>query len=198
MEGRIIALTGPSGAGKTTLGTRLSLEKNIPVPKHTTTRKIRKDDIIGFHRYLNHPEYANYYYHNDFFLSSGDGEKIKQEYGNFYGILNQDCLPLLSEYGKILIYVSYKDIYTLSQKQDYQVDILNLSFSDIEKGVRNRLETDKFKEMNQKEIEKRIACALDYQINQLPSIEKYLTASIYTDQYGIEETYEMACKILKI
>ena len=53
----IIAIMGPSGAGKTTLGEKLSTRLEISIPKHCTTRNKRIDDQEGFYRYLEHKEY---------------------------------------------------------------------------------------------------------------------------------------------
>lgn len=55
-EKSIIAVTGPSGAGKTTLVNELSKRHNLAVPKHCTTREPRGDDN-GLYRYLTHEEY---------------------------------------------------------------------------------------------------------------------------------------------
>lgn len=86
----IIAIMGPSGAGKTTLANNLVLKNGVVIPRHTTTRSKRKDDEDGFYRYLMHDEYKELYDQGLFFISSGDGNEIKKENGNFYGVLKSD------------------------------------------------------------------------------------------------------------
>ena len=69
----IIAVMGPSGAGKTTLANNLVLKNSVVIPRHTTTRHPRKDDEQGFYRYLTHDEYSKMYNEGLFLISSGDG-----------------------------------------------------------------------------------------------------------------------------
>lgn len=195
---RIIAITGPSGSGKTTLGNRISCENRIVVPKHCTTRKPRNDDKQGFYRYLTHLEYANCYIENEFFISSGDSKIIKEENGNFYGILNQDIVPVIEREKTVLIYISYKDVVDLLKKQDYQIDILHLTFQDIEIGVRSRLEKDFSRFITDEEIDKRISTAMYYETKILPTIQALLKNTIYTDKLNVDDTYKEAIKILKL
>ena len=79
----IIAITGPSGAGKTTLGDLLVARHDIAVPYHCTTRDRRSDDKDGFYRYLSHEEYSELLQQGKFLLSSGDGPVVSKQYGNF-------------------------------------------------------------------------------------------------------------------
>ena len=88
---RIIAITGPSGAGKTTLGNLLKERNSYSIPRHCTTRNRRSDDAPDFYRFLTHEEYNDKLQNGEFILSSGDGPEVKKEYGNFYGVLRQDC-----------------------------------------------------------------------------------------------------------
>ena len=72
MKEIIIAITGPSGIGKTTLGNKLKEKNGFMTPIHSTTRAARADDEKGFYRYLSHDEF-NYYVRNKQFLFwSGD------------------------------------------------------------------------------------------------------------------------------
>ena len=66
MEKIIIAITGPSGAGKTTLGNRLISMDDFLTPVHTTTREPRNDDEIGFYRYLDHLQFRQKVELNEF------------------------------------------------------------------------------------------------------------------------------------
>lgn len=58
--------------------------------------------------------------------------------------------------------VSYKDLERILflQKNGYNINIVNLTFIDIEKGVRARIDTNERK-LTQLDIYKRIQCALN-------------------------------------
>lgn len=88
----MIAIMGPSGGGKTTLGDKLYERHEISIPIHCTTRNPRNDDRTGFYRYLSHEEYNNLLCMQKFLISSGDGLIVKKEFGSFYGILIEDCI----------------------------------------------------------------------------------------------------------
>ena len=94
---RIIAIMGPSGAGKTTLGDLLVSRNGFSVSKHATTRNRRSDDKEGFYKYFSHEEYRILVENNAFFITSGDGPVVSEEYGNFYGVLKQDCLSVFNK-----------------------------------------------------------------------------------------------------
>ena len=191
----IVAIMGPSGAGKTTLGDLLVLGNQFKVPKHCTTRKHRSDDKIGFYRYLSHEEYDKLFLENNFLISSGDGPEIKKEYGNFYGVLKEDCIEALSESDKIIIYVSYKDIEQIIElkKQGLNIDIVGITFSDIEKGVKERLLSDTNRNHSEEDILRRISIAISDNEKYRKLLEEHSKTIIYTDILGIEETYQKVC-----
>lgn len=198
-EKRIIAIMGPSGAGKTTLGNLLSKKNNIVVPRHVTTRNKRCDDADGFYRYVSHEEFNQYNLNGEFLLFSGDGPIISPIYGNFYGVLNKDCNQAWQISRDILLYTSYKDIETLiSLRKKYDVQILNITFNDISNGVRNRLINDKNRDSTKQDIESRIYWALSDEKHYRKIIDNNSNGVIYTDIYGIDETYDKACRILKL
>lgn len=196
-EKRIIAVTGPSGSGKTTLVNKLSERYNFIVPKHCTTRNQRNDDN-HLYRYLTHEEFANYVHQGKFFLASGDGPKVKKEYGNFYGILIEDIEESWKISNTIIIYVSYKDLELLGKYKEngFNIDIIDLSFTNIEQGVRTRLENDKNRNHTKEDIEKRTKCAVEYEKKYAKTIEKYAKIRIYTDILDIESTYKKVCEEL--
>ena len=196
---KIIAIMGPSGSGKTTLGTNLQKRNNIIVPRHTTTREKRNDDTLGFYRYITHSEYQSRYLNGEFLISSGDSQIISKEYGNFYGVLKKDSDLAFSESDAILLYTSYKDINNLILLRDiYEIIILNLTFTDIAKGVRSRLETEKLRNHTLQDIEKRIYWALKDDNDYRNLVDKNSTLIVYTDIDNIEETYAKVCKTLKL
>lgn len=195
----IIAITGPSGAGKTTLGDKLNNFSYIGIPRHCTTRRKRADDRDGFYRYLTHKEYKNLYENGEFLLSSGDGPEISEKYGNFYGVLIDDCIETWKLYSIIILFVSYKDLNTLIKLKEkgLNVDIINLTFNNIEKGVKNRLH-DKKREHSEDEIINRVKCAKEYESMYSEDIRKHSTSVIFTDVLNIEETYEEVVKKLEL
>jgi len=197
---RIIAITGPSGAGKTTLGDLLVLRNGIGVPYHCTTRSKRSDDKAGFYRYLIHEEYDQLLSENKFLISSGDGPIVKKEYGNFYGVLKSDCFDAFEKSNDIILFVSYKDIDQLVdlKKQGLNIDIIGITFSDIEKGVRQRLINDSLRDHTESDINRRIAIAISDNEKYRQKLEKYAKTIIFTDVLNIEETYEKVSKELQL
>lgn len=191
----IIAITGPSGAGKTTLGDKLSFRQEIVIPRHCTTRLRRSDDRDGFYRYLIHDEYRKLLEENKFLISSGDGSVVKKEYGNFYGVLTDDCLDAWEKSNVIILFVSYKDIEALIalKKQHLDVDIVNLTFNDIEKGIASRLTNNSKRNHTQNDIKNRIQCALSDTEKYGKALTLYAKTIVYTDILGIEQTYNKVC-----
>lgn len=199
MDKEIVAIIGPSGSGKTTLGFNLSLKNKIEIPRHVTTRDRRKDDFPGFYRYFTHDEYLYYYNNGQFIISSGDNTIISKKYGNFYGVLYNDCIESWKLSDTILLFSSYKDINTLNQlREKYDVKILNITFINIVEGMKNRLVNNHERNHTKEDIDKRIASALKDYENYNDLVQKYSDASIYTDILNIHETYEEACNILKL
>lgn len=191
----IIAIMGPSGAGKTTLGEKLSTRQEISIPRHCTTRFIRSDDQEGFYRYLGHEQYNELLQHGKFLISSGDGPEVKREYGNFYGVLTEDCISAWNKSNVIVLFVSYKDIESLIslKKRDINVDIVNLTFTDIEKGVKDRLLNNLMRNHTESDIRNRVKCALDDSEKYGKALTLYAKTIVYTDIYNIEQTYEKVC-----
>ena len=196
----IIAITGPSGVGKTTLGNKIITNNEIVIPYHCTTRKRRNDDVDGFYKYLSHEEYSKLFHLRRFLISYGDSNIISVENGNFYGVLKEDCIQSWQNNDIILLFVSYKDIYTLIdlKNKGLTIDIINLRFHDIKNGVTNRLSNDILRNHTIEEINKRVYSALNDN-NQYGSIvDKYAKCTIYTDINNEEETYTEVCDKLKI
>ena len=196
----IIAIMGPSGAGKSTLGNKLLENKNITLPKHSTTRAKRSDDKEGFYRYLTHDVFRKLVENDEFLISSGDGLEVKKEYGNFYGVLLEDCYDAWKKSDIILLFVSYKDIGQLQRLREngINVEIVNLTFIDIETLVEQRLRNDFSRNHTERDIKSRVRWALLDDEKYCPELKKYATTTIYTDIFNIEETYEKVVKELKL
>ena len=75
---RMLAIMGPSGAGKTTLANNLVERLELAIPRHCTTRAPRDDDMVDFYRYLTHSEFEGYFQLKKFLLWSGDGPEIRK------------------------------------------------------------------------------------------------------------------------
>jgi len=194
-EKKIIAIMGPSGVGKTTLGDKLVENNKVVIPRHCTTRLPRKDDGNGFYRYLTHEEYDKYLKQGKFLISSGDGPEVKKEYGNFYGVLIQDLVDAWSVNSIVVIFVSYKDIYTLMSLKETGLDIniVNLTFTNIEKGMTDRLNNNPLRNQTATDVNNRIKSALSDYERYGNIVNSQAQTSIYTDILGIEETYKKVC-----
>lgn len=195
VNNRIVAIMGPSGAGKTTLANNLSNRLNLVIPRHCTTRNPRKDDEVGFYRYLSHEDYKREFDDGKFLISSGDAIEIKREYGNFYGVLKSDCLDAWDKSDTIILFTSYKDIMRLTELKrcGISVDIVNLTYTDIEQGVKSRLIGNMDRNHSKEDIESRIRCALNDTHRYKDELLEYAKISIFTDKFDIEETYEKVC-----
>ncbi len=196
----IIAIMGPSGAGKTTLGERLSTRNEIAIPKHCTTRLPRNDDIEGFYRYLKHSDYKQLYEQRKFLISSGDGSVIEKEYGNFYGVLYNDCIQAWENSDVLVLFTSYKDIERLQdlKRQGMDIDIVNLTFQNLEEGILNRLLNSDVRNHTQKDIEHRVRSAVSDNDKYSEALRMYAKTIVYTDVLDIEETYNKVCGDLDI
>ena len=196
----IIAITGPSGVGKTTLGEKLASNEEITIARQCTTRKKRSDDKDGFYRYLSHEEYKKLYDSGEFLISSGDSSIISREYGNFYGVLINDCIDAWKNSDIIILIVSYKDIDRLVElkRKGLDIDIVNLCFNDLEFGISERLNNDIRRNHSESDIHSRINSAKTDQEKYGEAIRLFAKCTVYTDILDIEETYNRVCTALKI
>lgn len=190
MEQLIIAITGPSGIGKTTLGNNLRNYNGFVVPIHSTTRSKRIDDEEGFYRYLTHREFSEFVVTNQFFLWSGDDVIVNEAYGNFYGILNKD-FGLVADASRVVIYVSYKDIGHLNKliSMGLNIKIVNLVYSDLEGNMSKRLMSAK-RMYSEQEINKRITNAVEYEDKYGDFLSTCDTLKLYGDIDNSDVVYE--------
>ena len=196
----IIAITGPSGAGKTTLGDKLVLYNDIVIPHHCTTRAKRPDDKEGFYRYLSHDEYRRLQEDDKFLITSGDGPIVIKEYGNFYGVLKQDCVDCWENHDVILLFVSYKDLFRLLElkQEGYNIDIINLTFNDLKNGIKTRLISDVRRNHSEGDILRRIESALMDEKKYGVLLRTYAKCVIFTDIDDINQTYIKVNNVLKL
>lgn len=194
MKKIIIAITGPSGVGKTTLGNQLIKKDDFVTPVHTTTRKPREDDEEGFYRYFKHAEFKREVESKNFLFWSGDNYIIDEKYGNYYGILNNDYNEV-SYYDKLIFFISYKDIEAIFRLKNagYNIEIVNLAYLDIDKSMEQRLFIGG-RNHSPEDIRRRINCAKSYEQMFAKKIEDYNILKVYTDLYDIDETYNIVKK----
>ncbi len=195
---RMLAIMGPSGAGKTTLANNLVERLELAIPRHCTTRAPRDDDMVDFYRYLTHSEFEEYFQLKKFLLWSGDGPEIRKEYGNFYGILKEDCLSSLEKSDTIILFTSYKDIDRLVSLKaaGISIRIINLTFRNIEAGVRDRLIGNTERNHTFRDINSRIYNALLDDKNYRKKLDRYADITIFTDVFDTEDTYQEVAKRL--
>ncbi len=190
----IIAITGPSGVGKNTLGDKLVDKEEFVIPRHTTTRSYRSDDADGFYRYLTHDEFKSEVILDNFLYWSGDNTIIDKKYGNYYGMLKTDY-NIVSKNSRIIIFISYKDIDSIFylKKMGYNIEVVNLLYSDIEKNIKNRLSNIN-RNHSVEDIKRRVECAINYEKQFRQKLDSYDVLKIYTDLYDADETYNIVKK----
>ena len=196
---RIIAIMGPSGSGKTTLADNLANRHNFCIPRHCTTRLPRSDDKINFYRYFTHEEYKHKFDSGEFLISSGDGPIIDKKYGNFYGVLKEDCIYSFQRSDTIILFTSYKDIDRLIslERIGFNIKIINLTFKDIEQGVRCRLIGNSDRDHTMSDINRRIDSALSDNDKYRQKVDCYADLTLFTDVFNIEETYNKVYQKIK-
>jgi len=195
---KIIAITGPSGSGKSTIASLLCENLGAVIPKHCTTRKPRKDDAKDFYRYLTHDEFNSYLNNNSFLIASGDAETVAKENGNFYGVLYEDYNNCLLKNDLIIIFASYKDIDKLEKlkKSEANIIIINLTFSNIESGIKSRIDNNPMRNHRPNDIIKRIESAQEDNLKYGKKVRKLAECNVYTDLLSIDETFNVIVSCL--
>lgn len=194
---QVIAITGPSCSGKTTLGNNLKAILGYIVIKQTTTRLQREDDDINEFRYITHDEFAELVKNNKFYVWSGDSNIIDKENGNFYGILQEDIDSLDDDDSTIIMYISYKDVEQIREKNMYNTRIINLKIVDFDRIMSARM----YKNVNRSkmgidEFNKRLKSAKEYD-KMFSKILSQYTYEIETDNMTNQEVFDKVLKIIR-
>ncbi len=186
----IVMITGPSGAGKTTLGDYLKKNLGYVIPMHCTTRGRRSDDQDGFYRYLLHDEYAELYDNNKFLISSGDGDIIDKDHGNFYGILKDDFEKNYID-NNIVLFVSYRDIERIMElNKSFNIILINLKYRNIKGGIISRISSNS-RNHTYEQIINRVANAIKLEKEYGNIVEQFATMTIYTDEVDLPEMFRI-------
>lgn len=187
---RLIAITGPSGAGKTKLIEKLKNDCIIGIPKQTTTRSPRTDDNKNLYRYISIEKFIEDQRNNKFAISSGKHERR-------YGFYKSDIMSELEKYNTILMVVSYKEIEQI-KKLRMTVNIVTLTFSgNIGNYVKNRIK-ERTMYYNPLDLEIRARYAEYEHDKYFENIYQESDIVIYTDLHGLNETAEIVKNRLKL
>lgn len=187
---RLIAITGPSGAGKTKLIEKLKNDCIIGIPKQTTTRSPRTDDNKNLYRYISIEKFIEDQRNNKFAISFGKHERR-------YGFYKSDIMSELEKYNTILMVVSYKEIEQI-KKLRMTVNIVTLTFSgNIGNYVKNRIK-ERTMYYNPLDLEIRARYAEYEHDKYFENIYQESDIVIYTDLHGLNETAEIVKNRLKL
>lgn len=187
---KIIAVTGPSCAGKTTITQKIFKEYGFVIPRHTTTRAPRCDDTVGFYRHITFEEFNVYLREDKFLIASSDGVRG-------YGILKSDCEDAWCFSDTIILNVSYKDIQQLNLLP-YKVQVVVLTFKDIVDGIKARMTKLSDRLHSPEDVDYRIESAQKDCEQYFSALKKYATVIAYTDTMSESETYSFVTKALKL
>lgn len=151
-DGLLVVISGPSGAGKGTICSRLKEEfKDLKVSVSATTRKPREGEEEGISYFFINEEDFIKRINNDEFL------EYAKVYGNYYGTPKSEVFRQLEEGNDIILEIDIQG--ALQVKKNYPkgvfIFILPPSLSELNKRIENR-GTD-----SKEVIMKRMQCAYD-------------------------------------
>lgn len=185
---KVIAITGPSGAGKTTLSNFLREEYKFPFPVHTTTREKRNDDEQNFYNYITIDDFLKKVANNEFLFYSG----YKNRY---YGILKKDYYDALNKNDGIIININYMDLDQIKEfKENENMIIIQLTFKNLESMIRKRTET---RGQKKEDTDFRVEVALRNEEKFQSKINECADIVCYTDEMDFEEEKEYILKEVK-
>tara|TARA_B100001996_G_C18633265_1_gene582633 strand:+ start:237 stop:872 length:636 start_codon:yes stop_codon:yes gene_type:complete len=140
-EGIIVVLSSPSGAGKTTLAKKISLNNNFFISVSHTTRKPRANEING----------SDY-----FFVSKNEFEELIKKnnfleyakvFNNYYGSLKRTVIEKLKKGNNVIFDIDWQGTEQIKQKNlQYKIItifILPPSKNELFKRLLNRDQKDK-------------------------------------------------------
>ena len=140
-EGMVVILSSPSGAGKTTLVKKISLENNFFISISHTTRKPRANEVNG----------SDY-----FFVSKEEFEKLIREkkflehakvFNNYYGSLKDTVINRLNMGEDVIFDIDWQGTEQIKEKKlkykTITIFILPPSKKELFKRLMNRDQNDK-------------------------------------------------------
>lgn len=187
MSKTIIAITGPSGTGKTVLSKFLRNQYGYPFPIHTTTREKRPDDEPNFYRYISRQEFRQKIEQGLFLFWS----QYKERY---YGILKEDLEKAYWENDGLIINVNYMDLDQISAfKSEYSITIVRLAFHDVETMIKQRTER---RGQKPEDTAHRVEVALRNEALHTQQIQDLVDITCYSDDFPEKEMIQRVIEML--
>ena len=89
------------------------------------------------------------------------------------------------------LFVSYKDLARLQEikNEGIKVHIVNLTFTDINKGVVDRITKDPNRNHSPQDVINRAKNASELHAKYSKALQRFADVTIYTDLHSIEEVY---------
>lgn len=175
----VIAITGPSGAGKTTLSNYLKSLYGYSYPVHTTTRLPREDDMYGFYRHIDNATFESLALQGEFLYYSGYK-------GRYYGILKKDFIDCYNNSNGLIININYMDLSQIERlKEEYNIIVIRLAFEDLENMIIKRtMDRGQTKEDTLFRIEVAQINEVTYrdEINRVVDISYYTDTNSFSDE----------------
>lgn len=185
---KVIAITGPSGAGKTTLSNFLKEEYKFSFPVHTTTREKRNDDEANFYSYITIEEFQSKIKNDEFLFYSG----YKNRY---YGVLKKDYYDALNKNDGLIININYMDLDQIKEFKDKEnMIIIQLTFKDLEGMIRKRTEA---RGQKKEDTDFRVEVAVRNEEKFKKEISNYADIICYTDEMSFEDEKKYILKEVK-
>ncbi|GAH71203.1 unnamed protein product [marine sediment metagenome] len=176
--GKLIIISGPSGAGKTTL-IRKVMQKipTLTFSVSATTRAIREGEIEGVDYFFVSPEEFNDLIRNDAFI---EWAKV---HGNLYGTLKKQVKELREKRKNVILDIDEQGANQIKKKKfpALFIYILPPSLEELEKRLKER-DTERIREM----------------IRRLQSAKEQITSKGFYDHVIINDDIKKVVKKLKI
>ncbi len=140
-DGRIVVLSSPSGAGKTTLVKKIAIEKNFKISISYTTRKPRTNELNGKdYFFVEEKEFKNLINNQEFL----EHAKV---FENYYGSLKSQVIEHLKKGDSVIFDIDWQGTEQIKkQKLNYKLItffILPPSKKELFKRLKNRDMKDK-------------------------------------------------------
>ena len=140
-DGIIVVLSSPSGAGKTTLVKKISIENNFKISISHTTRKPRTNEVNGNdYFFISEDEFKNLINNQEFL-------EYAKVFQNYYGSSRSQVFEKLNKGENVIFDIDWQGTEQIKkQKLDYKIItffILPPSKSELFKRLKNRDMKDK-------------------------------------------------------